>query len=402
MMRGQFKTNPDRVIGVPQPGFSPPFRRYRKGRDVIMTHTITLFDLITETDLTTAIEAKLINVREDGAGLRILNYSDAAMYTPGAWESPAVRQCRGVIVDSEWRIIARPWSKFFNHGQVEAGELDLSAPVEVTDKMDGSLGIIHRALDGSQRVASRGSFESDQAIHATTVLRERYADLTNLHVITPLAEIVYPQNRIVVDYGNLDDLILLGGVNIESGTYYGPEVTAAVIGWIGPLAKVFEYDTLRDALAADQRPGMEGLCVRRLDQNHIVKIKQEEYVRLHKIVTGLSERSVWEHMSEGKPLNDMLAELPDELHEWTRDVWTGLRDSATKIATTARLTHIEIVNRLGETCSRKDYAQAAMDHPDVRPYLFNLLDGRDPHPSILKTLKPVGQTHARVISEAVA
>lgn len=367
-----------------------------------MTHPLSLFDLISQADFSAAVDAKLISIRDDGAGLRILNYSDAAMYTPGAWESQAVRTCRGIIVDDAWRVVARPWAKFFNHGQAEAGELDLTAPVEVTDKMDGSLGIIHLTLDGTPRVASRGSFESDQAIHATAVLHARYPDLASLADVTPLVEIVYPENRIVCDYGDLDDLVLLGAVVIETGDYIGPDEAARIVGWSGPRTQVFEYATLRDALAADPRHGMEGLCVRRLDQNHIVKIKQAEYVRLHKIVTGLSERSVWEHMSDGKPLEDMLAELPDELHQWTREVWDGLTHEAAEIVGRAHMTHSFIVDTMPEDWTRKHYAEAAAKHPDVRPYLFNILDGRDPHPSILRTLKPAGNTHARTISEAVA
>lgn len=364
--------------------------------------SINMFDLFGEADFDASVEAKLINVREDGAGLRILNYSDAAMYTPGSWTSAAVRQCRGLIVDGAGNVVARPWSKFFNHGQEEAGELDLTAPVEVTDKMDGSLGIIHRDTNGQPRVASRGSFESDQAIHATAILRERYAGLVNLEEVTPLVEIVYPDNRIVVDYGDLDDLILLGGVDIATGQYVGPNQTRLEVGWTGPVTKVFEYATLRDALAADPRPGMEGLCVRRLDQNHIVKIKQNEYVRLHRIVAGLSEKSVWEHMSEGKPLEAMLGELPDELHDWTRNVWGDLSDRMDDLYATAERMHGFILDDLPEGWTRRDYAMEAQRHPEVRPYLFNILDGRDPRPGILRTLKPFGNTHARAISEAVA
>lgn len=362
-----------------------------------MTHPLSLFDLVAESDFRAAVEAKLITIREDGAGLRILNYSDAAMYTPGAWDSPAVRQCRGLIVDDGWHIIARPWAKFFNHGQVEAGELDLSAPVEVTDKMDGSLGIIHLALDSSPRVASRGSFESDQAIHATAALATM-PGLVGLRDVTPLVEIVYPANRIVVDYGDRDELVLLGGVDIATGQYLGPTMTARLVEWTGARTEVFEYETLRDALAAAPRPGMEGLCVRRLDQNHIVKIKQEEYVRLHKIVTGLSERSIWEHMSDEKTLSELLGTLPDELHDWTLEVWERLADDLDQIHRKALRVHKEIRSAPG----RKEYAEAAQKHPEVRPYLFQILDGKNPRPSILRTLKPVGQTHARAISEAVA
>jgi putative RNA ligase len=40
--------------------------------------------------------------------------------------------------------------------------------------------------------------------------------------MTVLVEIVYPANRIVLDYGGLDDLILLGAVDIATGRTFGP------------------------------------------------------------------------------------------------------------------------------------------------------------------------------------
>jgi RNA ligase len=365
---------------------------------------MNLFDIITRADFDLAIEQKLITIRDDGAGLRILNYSDAAMYTTGAWSNPAVRTCRGVIVTDDWTVIARPWSKFFNHNQSEAGDLDLDAPVEVTDKADGSLGIIHRALDGTLRVATRGSFQSEQAEHATAVLHTNYPEpwLKIPDALTVLVEIVYPENRIVCDYGTFDDLILLGSVNIETGEYRGPAQTAAVIGWVGPITDTFTFFSLRDALAAAPRPGAEGLCVRYLDAPRIVKIKQEDYVRLHRIVTGLSERSVWEHMCQGDPLGDLLGTLPDELHPWTREVWGRIQHAADCIQLDATTAHARILTHLPDGCSRRDYAELAKAEAPLTPLLFHLLDGRDPRPSILRNLKPAGDTRAKTITEAVA
>lgn len=58
--------------------------------------------------------------------------------------NPTTRTCRGLIVHSTTgRVLARPWAKFVNHGRPEAETLDLAAPVEVTDKLDGSLGILY-------------------------------------------------------------------------------------------------------------------------------------------------------------------------------------------------------------------------------------------------------------------
>lgn len=361
-----------------------------------------LHDLFTPEDYQAGRDAGLIGVRDDGNGLFIHNYTDAALYTPGAWDNPAVRVCRGLITDLDGRIVARPWSKFFNHGQSEAGDLDLSAPVEVTDKMDGSLGIIHQRLDRSLAVATRGSFQSEQADHATRVLRDRYAAGLDPSTVTPLVEIVYPGNRIVCDYGDRDDLVLLGGVVVDTGAYMGPTETAETVGWAGPVVGTFEYASLADALAAPERPGAEGLCVRYLDRSHIVKIKQADYVALHRIVTGLSERVVWEHMSEGKPLADLLAPLPDELHPWTRDVWARLKDGVTDLYAQAAHAHRAILAGLPLDWTRADYAARAKTHGPLTPWLFQLLDGRDPRPRILSTLKPSGATRPRTFSEATA
>ena len=73
-----------------------------------MTH---LYDIVDPDQLTQGIADRLINARESGDGLTILNYSDAAMYTPGAWDNPAVRACRGLIHDAAGTVLARPWDR---------------------------------------------------------------------------------------------------------------------------------------------------------------------------------------------------------------------------------------------------------------------------------------------------
>jgi RNA ligase len=363
---------------------------------------MNLYDLIDRDNLERGIADKLINIREAHDGQRIYNYTDGAMYTPGAWDNPAVRQCRGLIVDPDDFVVARPWAKFFNHGQAEAGALDMGARVEVTDKMDGSLGIIHIDESGSLRVSTRGSFESEQAFHATDWLTERRWALADVDRYTPLVEIIYPGNRIVCDYGDRDELVLLGAVDIETGEYHGPAGAARLCGWPGALADDFPYGTLRDALAAPPRPGAEGLCVRYLDRPHIVKIKQDDYVALHRIVTGLSERTVWQHIVDGGELSELLAPLPDELHEWTRGVWDRIHGDALGVASRVVTTHAYILDRLPDGWQRRAYAEKAKAEGALAPYLFQMLDGRNPLPSILHTLKPAGDTRARPTSEAVA
>src|SRR5690606_23624256 len=112
------------------------------------------------------------------------------------------------------------------------GALDPDMPIlGAWDKIDGSLGIQYRLPDGRQAIATRGSFTSDQALHATKRLREAGWDIMpHDFAFTWLWEIVYPGNRVVVDYGDRDELVYLGAVGIEHGEFL-PPVTPSLDGF---------------------------------------------------------------------------------------------------------------------------------------------------------------------------
>ncbi len=75
-----------------------------------------------------------------------------------------------------------------------------SSNFDVYEKMDGSLGILYW-IDDKPFLATRGAFESEQAIKGTELLR-KHQNLNKLNRnYTYLFEIIYPSNRIVVDYG---------------------------------------------------------------------------------------------------------------------------------------------------------------------------------------------------------
>lgn len=277
--------------------------------------TLYIWDLFDLTCLDKSVEDGYVRVQEHPTEpLKIYNYTEKTQFE-SAWDI-ITRTCRGLIVDAHGVVVARPFAKFFNYGDSLTGELDLSAPAEVVDKMDGSLGILYPTSDG-YAVATRGSFTSLQAVHATALFQARYGDFEPPAGMTALFEIVYPENRIVCDYGGADDLFLLGAVDIASGTVVGPDW---VSGWCGPQATVFTVRTLGEALAMPPRPGAEGLVVRLLMSGHMVKIKQADYLALHKIVTSLNARSVWEALGEGRSVADICEPLPDEFHAFVRKV----------------------------------------------------------------------------------
>lgn len=330
--------------------------------------------------------------------LAIFNYAEKAAYER-VWNE-VTRACRGLIVADDGQVVARPWTKFFNYGQPEAGEMDLNAPVEVTDKLDGSLGVLYPTL-GGHAVATRGSFTSDQAVHATAVYRDRYHGRWDPDPqLTYLFEIVYPSNRIVCDYQGLDDLVLLGAVAIGSGKSNSPRLIAGEDGWPGPVVGTFPHATLAEALAAPTRRGAEGLVVRYLDRHVTVKLKQPDYVALHKLVTGLNERVVWERLGAGETVADMCASIPDEFHGWVQETARGLFGARDGIIDAARAAFAEMQADPAIT-DRKTFAAAAARSPH-RPWLFLLLDGKHPEPQVWRTLRPRADTAPLNVSEDVA
>jgi RNA ligase len=146
--------------------------------------------------------------------LLIYNYTAKAQYDR-MW-TPETMQCRGLILDIDGAIVARPLPKFFN--LQEHKESLPAEPFDVYEKLDGSLGILYWHRD-QPYIASRGSFSSDQAIKANQILLTLYAESIPFldKSLTYLFEIIYPSNRIVVDYGTFEGLVLLAVIETESG-----------------------------------------------------------------------------------------------------------------------------------------------------------------------------------------
>lgn len=361
-----------------------------------MSTSIKLGDLLDETGLTQAVEEGYVRRQvHPRLPLTILNYTERCQYER-AW-TDITRTCRGLIAHAETgAVIARPWAKFFNYGEHPEGSLDLSAPAEVTNKMDGSLGIMYPAGDG-WAIATRGSFASEQAIHATALLRDRYPDFVPPAGMTALFEIVYPANRIVVDYGNTDDLVLLGAVDIATGEAVGPDWVSL---WAGPVTETMHAATLADALALPPRPGHEGVVVR-MPGSVMIKIKQDDYVALHRLITGMNARVVWEKLGEGKTAGDLCRDIPEEFWPWVREVAAELESELARVLAEATAEHRRILAGLPEGWTRRDYAIEAQKSPS-RPWLFNLLDGREPTAGIWRTLKPSGERTLVAYSEDTA
>lgn len=352
-----------------------------------MTHVSAIFS---EEDLQSEIINGWVRVQTSPNNrLFIYNYTEKAQFEKH-W-NPVTLNCRGLILDHDMNIVARPWKKFFNYGEGRL-MIDDHMPVQVTDKMDGSLGILYRDSDGVWRIATRGSFNSDQAIHATKVLDTKYPFVAPDANYTFLFEIIYPKNRIVLNYGDMDDLVLLGAVHIERGYYLGPQEAAGILGWTGPMTQTFDYKNMAEAFAAPMRENAEGLVVR--SGTEMVKIKQVDYVELHRVVTNLNERTIWARMAAGESLTQMAEYIPDEWHDYLNEVFTKLgtqffarQEEVLDGFVKVRSSVLSEVGGRFDSIDRKTWAKHIVKSKD-KAYFFALLDQKPVDQMIWAEIKP--------------
>jgi RNA ligase len=314
--------------------------------------------------------------KHPAAPLFIYNYTPRAQYER-VWNEVTL-QCRGLILDATGAVVARPFRKFFNLEEVK----DLPAePFEVYEKLDGSLGILYW-LDDEAYIATRGSFASDQSRRANQVLQARYRHvlprLDRAH--TYLFEIIYPENRIVVNYGGREDLVLLAVVDTATGA----ELPLPAVGF--PVVE--RYDGLTDLAtirekAADNKEGF----VIKFAGGYRVKVKFAEYVRLHHILTRVSSKHIWEYLRTERPMDELIEQVPDEFYQWVRSTESRLKAQYETLEREARAQYDGLRRQLGDDFSRKDFAALATRCPHP-PLLFALLDGKDLRDRIWKMIEP--------------
>lgn len=356
------------------------------------TPLVRLGDILDVTALEGAIGDGLVSARpHPNQRLYILNYTPAAQYSR-QW-SHEVKLCRGLIIegvpnDPDSRVVARPFAKFANLGEFGTdsafGELPEASSLEVTEKLDGSLGVVY--FDGDEwAVATRGAFTSPQAVAATRLWRQRYQDVRIPPNVTLLCEYVAPWNRVVVAYPD-EQLIAIAAIDIATGA------DTDMDWWSGPRARVYrelrDLDVLRERVVNEDTGNAEGFVVRFTGEPGVAsvraKVKYAEYLRLHRLATGISTQSIWEHLSGGLSLDELLEIVPDEFYRFVSETVDELTRAKESLVQSAQ----ELARRVSGL-ERKDAARVVTrESRDVAAVCFVILDGKDPNDLAWKFTKP--------------
>jgi len=278
---------------------------------------------------------------------------------------------RGLLIDSKTaEIVARPFDKFFNWG--ENSQKRKSGLVEVLEKCDGSLGILYRR-DGELKISTRGSLKSEQAIWATEFLKKY--DLTGLpNELTLMFEIIYPQNRIVVDYRDREDLVLLGVRNRVTGEdWFSDRVRelATSFGFSSP--KVFEVTSVDDLIERREKipPNEEGWVVR-FKNGQRLKIKGVEYLQLHRILLGSSKKEMLKKIISGG-YEELAKQVPEEFRTEIDEMHERVLREDQKIEQEISLLWHSVIGK-----SRKETAMKVLESEKkyLLPFVMAIFDGK--------------------------
>lgn len=130
-------------------------------------------------------------------------------------------------------------------------------------------------------------------------------------------------------------------------------------------------------------------------------MKAAEYVRIHRLVSGLTAKSIWEHLVRGGTLDELKRDLPEEFHGFIDDNGKAIMRDAAAVVSEVHLAVDDLESILGERIDmlpRKDVALAVHKHyPRLAKYVFLVLDGEPLYPVALASVKP--QREASLVTE---
>lgn len=321
--------------------------------------------------------------------LSIWNYSPKVQYD-NLWDEVTL-MCRGLVTDNDGKIVARPFGKFFNYEELKPEQIP-NEPFDVFEKLDGSLGILFN-YQGEWVIATRGSFTSDQAKKGWELL-QKYDYKRLIEDKTYLFEIIYNENRIVVDY-DYEDLILLAVIDNNDGYEYkifDEKIHLEGIRLVNMYRNlgfkfvrkydgIKDYSTLKEMIKDDE----EGFVIR-FQNGFRMKIKGKEYCRLHKILTNVSNRDIWENLKNGESLDQIIEKVPDEFYNWVKETKNKFESDFNLIKKEYEWI-FKIIMRSENSNERKVFARHAINYR-YSSILFSMYDNKQYDQIIWKILYP--------------
>ena len=301
--------------------------------------------------------------------LKMYSYTKDCHYEK-MWNDTTCK-CRGIIVDENDNIISRPFKKFFNYEEYDDNnwidDLAHDFNPEIYEKLDGTLGILYWYNDVPY-IATKGSFNSDQALHATNLLHTKYRHTWDklLRTKTYLFEIIYPEDFHIVSYPDVDDIFLLAIISTNCNYEYPIEIAKDYF----PIAKKYycnDWKNIRNIVDGTNR---EGFVVR--IGPHRFKMKYENYVKLHMEKYSFSDKKLFELVknNDADSINHIMTLFEDEDRVHIQNSINAYRNEYNKIH---QICKDEFKNEFATKKEAADYIKTCT-YPHV---LFAMISNND-------------------------
>jgi len=235
------------------------------------------------------------------------------------WD-PLSRAARGIIFNRKTgELLAKPYDKFFNIGQVPETELrnlpNQPSFFSTTEKKDGWLGISYWH-EGELKIASSGSLDSEVAKWATAWANMNLKVDEFIPGYTYIFEMIHPDFKIVVDYGEEKKLVLTGVIHTETNKeisyeqlmHFGNRIDCEVTPFCF-------FKSIEDIIEeCENLPHNEEGYVVTYPNGLKIKIKGKEYTRLHKMISDLTPLTFWRawDLKTRMVPRDLVKDMPDE------------------------------------------------------------------------------------------
>ena len=186
------------------------------------------------------------------------------------------------------------------------------------------------------------------------------------------------------------DLVLLSIIHTDSGEECPyDEVKKFGDYYDIPVVKRHIFDTTEDFVDTVRGRTIsdgEGVVIRFVSSNQRVKVKSDEYVRLHRLISHMSEKHILDVMMTGGDIESIYSTLPDELYEEVKQITIDFMDEYSYIQHLA----VTAMDELIRLKTRREQALYIKEHPSyqkISGVLFIMLDGREPKDAIWKIIR---------------
>jgi len=321
------------------------------------------------------------------------------------------RECRGLLFYPDGRIMSRRLHKFFNVNERDetlAHKIDLGQPHVILEKLDGSMITPVFTAAGIRWGTKMGITEVSMQAEEFVAHHPNYAEFAEVIMeqgFTPIFEWCSRKQRIVIDYPE-DRLVLIAIRNNVTGEYVPyfsayQDLAGFSVNYNIDLVKIYAGTTENmEHLIAETRAmaDAEGWIIR-FDDGHMLKIKGDWYVRIHKTKDNLLweknliELMINEKLDDTKPY--MLDEDLRRVEAFETDFWKGINGIVNWYEE-----YFQTVLATG--ADRKQFAQSMMPSIPKGSFLpqfvFGRFDGKDGRELIINHIKKNCGTQTKVDS----